>query len=72
MSPIILYVCMALNSILVKFSLAGPPLTQDNAFAVLLAHNVTVGVGIEEQWSSRNIRFDIAWVCVLPSSLVIL
>ncbi|KAF8897048.1 hypothetical protein CPB84DRAFT_1781415 [Gymnopilus junonius] len=44
--------------------LPGPPLTQNNAFAVLLAHNVTVGIGIEEQWSSRNIRFDIAWAAL--------
>ncbi|PPQ65659.1 hypothetical protein CVT26_000291 [Gymnopilus dilepis] len=44
--------------------LPGPPLTQDNAFALLRAHNVTVGIGIEEQWSSRNIRFDIAWAAL--------
>jgi hypothetical protein len=43
-------------------SLPGPPLTQKNAVTALIAHNVTVGVGIEEQWSSRNVRFDIAWV----------
>ncbi|KAF9474768.1 carbohydrate esterase family 9 protein [Pholiota conissans] len=44
--------------------LPGPPLTQQNAVAALIAHNVTVGIGIEEQWSSRNIRFDIAWAAL--------
>ena len=47
----------------------GPPLTKDNAVAALAAYNVTVGVGVEEQWSSRNIRFDIAWVCCFFRSL---
>lgn len=43
-------------------SLPGPPLTEQNAIAALAAHKVTVGVGVPEQWASRNIRFDIAWV----------
>jgi len=38
-------------------------LTKDNSVTALAAYNVTIGVGVEEQWSSRNIRFDIAWVC---------
>ncbi|KAF8893820.1 hypothetical protein BD779DRAFT_1435509 [Infundibulicybe gibba] len=41
--------------------LAGPPLTSKSAIAVLLAQNVTVGLGVEEQWSARNLRFDVAW-----------
>ncbi|KAF8974242.1 carbohydrate esterase family 9 protein [Flammula alnicola] len=44
--------------------LPGPPLTQDNSVAALSAHNVTVGVGVEEQWSSRNLRFDIGWAAL--------
>jgi len=44
--------------------LPGPPLSKDSAIAVLLRHNVTVGIGIEEQWSARNTRFDIAWAAL--------
>ena len=33
-----------------------------SAVSLLSAHNVIVGLGIEEQWSSRNLRFDLAWV----------
>ncbi len=29
---------------------------------VLIKNNVTVGIGIQEAWSARNTRFDIAWV----------
>lgn len=45
--------------------LAGPPLTEENAAATLIRHNVTVGIGIEESWSARNIRFDAGWVRIL-------
>lgn len=41
--------------------LPGPPLTEDSAITTLLAHNVKVGIGILEQWSARNTRFDAAW-----------
>lgn len=44
--------------------LPGPPLTKDNAVTTLLRHNVTVGIGIEESWSARNIRFDAGWVAL--------
>ncbi|PPQ79032.1 hypothetical protein CVT25_002341 [Psilocybe cyanescens] len=44
--------------------LPGPPLTKDNSFSILREHNVTIGIGVEEQWSSRNIRFDIAWAAL--------
>jgi hypothetical protein len=27
-----------------------------------MAHNVTVGVGVIENWDARNTRFEIAWV----------
>lgn len=30
--------------------------------AELLAHGVTVGVGVPEAWEARNTRFDVAWV----------
>ncbi|KAF9450409.1 composite domain of metallo-dependent hydrolase [Macrolepiota fuliginosa MF-IS2] len=42
--------------------LPGPPLTAENAASTLIRHNVTVGIGIEESWSARNIRFDAGWV----------
>lgn len=44
--------------------LPGPPLTAKSAISVLLEHNVTVGIGIEESWSARNTRFDIAWAAL--------
>lgn len=44
------------------FSLPGPPLTEEGSIAKLIAHNVTVGLGIEEAWSARNTRFDAALV----------
>ncbi|KAH8116645.1 composite domain of metallo-dependent hydrolase [Phellopilus nigrolimitatus] len=44
--------------------LPGPPLTRDSAISLLLAHNVTVGIGIEESWSARNTRFDAAWAAL--------
>ncbi|KAH7911300.1 composite domain of metallo-dependent hydrolase [Hygrophoropsis aurantiaca] len=47
-----------------KRILPGPPLTKDSAITTLLAHGVTVGVGIEEQWSARNTRFDVAWAAL--------
>ncbi|KAJ2989664.1 hypothetical protein NUW54_g8708 [Trametes sanguinea] len=42
--------------------LPGPPLSQKSALVELLAHNVTVGVGVTEAWEARNTRFDVAWV----------
>jgi imidazolonepropionase-like amidohydrolase len=44
--------------------LPGPPLTGQCAVDLLSAYNVTVGLGVEEQWSSRNLRFDIAWAAL--------
>jgi hypothetical protein len=44
--------------------LPGPPLTQESAVTLLLKHNVTVGVGILEEWMARNTRFDIAWAAL--------
>jgi len=42
--------------------LPGSPLTQESAVMALLTHNVTLGIGIDEQWSARNTRFDIGWI----------
>jgi hypothetical protein len=44
--------------------LPGPPLSKETEIALFLAHNVTVGIGIEEAWSARNTRFDVGWVRV--------
>ncbi|KAF8973204.1 carbohydrate esterase family 9 protein [Flammula alnicola] len=44
--------------------LPGPPLTQENSVTALAAQNVTVGIGVEEQWGSRNLRFDVAWAAL--------
>jgi hypothetical protein len=45
--------------------LPGPPLSEETEIALFLAHNITVGIGIEEAWSARNTRFDVGWVRVL-------
>jgi len=45
-------------------SLPGPPLSQTNAAGLLLSHNVTIGIGVQEQWQSRNIRFDVGWTAL--------
>lgn len=39
----------------------GPPLSETDAVSYLMAHNVTVGLGIRESNEARNIRFDAAW-----------
>ncbi|KAI0670026.1 carbohydrate esterase family 9 protein [Trametes maxima] len=44
--------------------LPGPPLSETNAVSVLLAHNVTVGVGVVEAWMARNTRLDIGWAAL--------
>ncbi|KAL5507656.1 hypothetical protein ACEPAH_7112 [Sanghuangporus vaninii] len=44
--------------------LPGPPLSEHSAISLLLSHNVTVGIGIEESWSARNTRFDAAWAAL--------
>ncbi|KAF5370700.1 hypothetical protein D9758_002026 [Tetrapyrgos nigripes] len=41
--------------------LPGPPLTEHSAVTKLMEHNVTVGIGIQEIWDARNLRFDVAW-----------
>lgn len=44
------------------YSRPGPPLTHDSALGLLVASNVTVGLGVVEPWEARNARFDLAWV----------
>ncbi|KAL0956502.1 hypothetical protein HGRIS_002646 [Hohenbuehelia grisea] len=41
----------------------GPPLSKATALSVLLDANVTVGIGVHEQWpwAARNTRLDVAW-----------
>jgi hypothetical protein len=45
--------------------LPGPPLSKETEIALFLAHGVIVGIGIEEAWSARNMRFDVGWVRLL-------
>ncbi|TFY72584.1 hypothetical protein EVG20_g397 [Dentipellis fragilis] len=47
-----------------KRILPGPPLSQDSGITALLAHNVSVGIGVEESWSARNTRFDLGWAAL--------
>lgn len=58
---VIIHYTVSTNSLSTR--LPGPPLTNESAITTLLAHGVTVGIGTAEQWSARNTRFDIAWVC---------
>ncbi|KAJ4479027.1 hypothetical protein J3R30DRAFT_3403875 [Lentinula aciculospora] len=46
--------------------LPGPPLTQHNAISILMANNVTVGVGVEADgaWAARHTRFDVSWAAL--------
>ncbi|KAG6849988.1 hypothetical protein H0H93_002778 [Arthromyces matolae] len=44
--------------------LPGPPLTERSAISVLHAQGVTVGLGVEEQWDARNLRFTIGWAAI--------
>ena len=41
-----------------------------SAVSLLSAHNVIVGIGVEEQWSSRKFLFDLSWVCFSPCYLI--
>jgi len=58
---------------LIYSSLPGPPLSQHNSISWLRKHGVLVGVAVEEQWASRNLRFDVAWVslCVKNTGLLL-
>ena len=52
------FVVLTMNN----FSLAGPPLTYDTPLTRLLEHNVTVAIGVRDEFAARNTRFDVAWV----------
>ena len=43
-------------------TLPGPPLTPKSSIGVLLEHNITLGIGIVEEWEVRNQRLDLGWV----------
>ncbi|CAG7854860.1 SubName: Full=Related to carbohydrate esterase family 9 protein-Laccaria bicolor {ECO:0000313/EMBL:CCA72748.1} [Serendipita indica DSM 11827] len=47
-----------------KDILPGLPLSSEGQVTRLLAHNVTVGLGIEESWQARNLWFDAAWAAI--------
>ena len=51
---------LPLTAVLVR--LPGLPLTQQTSVAVLLEHNVTVGIGTTSSSDARNLPYDIAWV----------
>ncbi|PVF97469.1 hypothetical protein CPB86DRAFT_423305 [Serendipita vermifera] len=44
--------------------LPGLPLSSRSAVRVLLANNVTVGLGIEQNFQAQNARFDAAWEAI--------
>ncbi|THH19962.1 hypothetical protein EW146_g1322 [Bondarzewia mesenterica] len=44
--------------------LPGPPLSKESGISLLLAHNVTVGIGVVESSSAVNARFDAAWAAL--------
>jgi len=44
--------------------LPGPPLSAESAVLCLLAHNVTVGVGVDQPSSAAAARFDLGWIAL--------
>ncbi len=48
-------------------TLPGPPLTPESSIGVLLKHNITLGVGIVEEWEARNQRLDLGWVSIIQA-----
>ncbi|KAH8822344.1 carbohydrate esterase family 9 protein [Flagelloscypha sp. PMI_526] len=44
--------------------LPGVPLTNETVITKLLNHNVTVGIGVKENWMARNLRFEIGYAAV--------
>ncbi|KIY67487.1 composite domain of metallo-dependent hydrolase [Cylindrobasidium torrendii FP15055 ss-10] len=46
----------------------GPPLTAETPIGILRAHNVTVAIGVEEQWGARNTRFEVGWAALSAST----
>ncbi|EJD36586.1 composite domain of metallo-dependent hydrolase [Auricularia subglabra TFB-10046 SS5] len=48
----------------------GPPLSKETALTTLLRHNVTVGVGIREEWEAIHTRFVVKWAMEESSGLL--
>lgn len=48
-------------------SLPGLPLSKESGISLLIANNVTVGIGINEASIARNARFEIVWVSFTES-----
>ncbi|KAF8523832.1 hypothetical protein JB92DRAFT_3140680 [Gautieria morchelliformis] len=44
--------------------LAGPPLTYDTPLTTLIENNVTVAIGVRDEFAARNTRFDVAWAAL--------
>ncbi|KAF9462479.1 carbohydrate esterase family 9 protein [Collybia nuda] len=53
-----------------KRILPSHPLTKESAISHLLSHNVKVGMGTEEQWNARNLRFDVAWASLDANDMI--
>ncbi|KAI0074162.1 carbohydrate esterase family 9 protein [Panus rudis PR-1116 ss-1] len=47
-----------------KRALPGLSLTETNTVSALLAHNVTVAIGVKDAWGARNARFDVGWLAL--------
>ncbi|KAF8584419.1 carbohydrate esterase family 9 protein [Ramaria rubella] len=50
--------------------LPGPPITYETPLTTLLAHNVTVAIGIVDEFAARNTRFDVAWAALESSGRI--
>ncbi|THU95633.1 carbohydrate esterase family 9 protein [Dendrothele bispora CBS 962.96] len=50
--------------------LPGPPLTEYSPVSKLVSHNVTVGIGVQEIWDARNLRFEIAWASLAANGKI--
>ncbi|KIM80183.1 hypothetical protein PILCRDRAFT_73396 [Piloderma croceum F 1598] len=44
--------------------LPGPPLSYDSAVTTLLAKDVNVAIGVVDEYTARNTRFDLAWAAL--------
>jgi hypothetical protein len=49
--------------------LAGPPITNNSDIMVFLDHGVKVGLGVVEAWEARNLRWELAMVCLARLTL---
>src|ERR1700683_1258619 len=51
-----------LRSLPTRDRLPGPPLSYESAVTTLLAKGVNVAIGVVDEYTARNTRFDLAWV----------